>query len=99
MKLGAQCNADKADAADHRDNDPLVSRLLALCAGLPGVRLTIHSDRHGGRLDAQALGVAHAQRSDVWHCGPNCLAEALKAGLKKTGGRKRCFHQEAIELR
>ncbi len=82
-----------------RDDDPLVARLQALCAALPGIRLAIHSDRHGERLDANALGVSPTQRTDVWYCGPNGFAEALKAGLGKGRGSRLRFHQEAFELR
>ncbi|MBW7901546.1 MAG: ferric reductase-like transmembrane domain-containing protein [Rhodocyclaceae bacterium] len=92
----------EAPAADlhyctrERAGDGFVARLEALCAGLPGVRLHVHADDGGGRLDAAALGAD--RRSEIWFCGPTGLADALRAGLRRLGLAPR-FHREAFEMR
>lgn len=77
--------------------DPFVGRLEALCTGLPTIRLQVHDARRGELLDAGMLGLADGgkMKAEVWYCGPQGLAEALKQGL---GGGAR-FHQEAFEMR
>lgn len=82
-----------------RDNDPLVARLRALCAALPGIRLTIHSDAHGGRLTADALRLTDAPHTELWYCGPQGLANALKRGFRESGKGTVRFHQEAFAMR
>ncbi|HRE17145.1 MAG TPA: ferric reductase-like transmembrane domain-containing protein [Rhodocyclaceae bacterium] len=76
--------------------DPFVARLEDLCAGLPGVRLQVHDASVGERLAAAALGDLRA--AEIWFCGPQGLAEALRSDLRAMGVRPR-FHQEAFALR
>ena len=84
-----------------RSSDPFVARLRTLCDSLPGIRLSIHSARHGERLSAGSLNLAADQRNkaEVWFCGPNGLAESLKQGLKDSWNGRLRFHQEAFEMR
>lgn len=82
-----------------RDADTLVDRLQTLCAALPGISLSIHSARHGEVLSAASLKLAEGEPSEVWFCGPNGLAEALKKSLKTTWKGRWRFHQEAFEMR
>lgn len=79
-----------------RDGDAFVSRLQALCAGLPGISLHVHGARQGATLQAAALAVS--TNAEIWFCGPRGLAESLRAGLRAMGQRP-CFHQEAFEMR
>lgn len=76
--------------------DPFVSRLQALCAPLPGIRLHVHDARLGEALRAESLG--DARHSEIWFCGPGGLGAALREGLERAGMRPR-FHQEAFEMR
>src|SRR5690606_39071489 len=50
-----------------READPFVSRLEALCAAVPNVRLYVHALRQGGELSAEVLA-AHtdATRAEIW---------------------------------
>ena len=98
---GSQIEADLHYCTRDRDNDIFVDRLHALCESLLGVRLHIHSARHGDILSAESLTPANAQakNTEVWFCGPRGLAEALKRGLKQNGLAGLRFHQEAFELR
>lgn len=84
-----------------RDEDPFASRLQALCAALPGIRLFIHSARHGNTLSADTLkaGSAGKKQTEIWFCGPSGLAEALKKGLRNISSGRLYFHQEAFEMR
>ena len=94
-------NVDLHYCTRDRNNDPFVTRLKALCDSLPGIRLTIHSARHGERLSADSLTLALDPRksAEIWFCGPNGLAEALKRGLKNSWTGRLRFHQEAFEMR
>lgn len=93
---------DRAPAADlhycirDRDGDAFASRLEALCASLPSIRLHVHGGRQGGQLTAQALNAAG--KTEVWFCGPGELAAGLRDGLRSLGLRPP-FHQEAFEMR
>ena len=80
--------------------DPFIGRLEALCAGLPAIRLHVHDARRGELLDAGMLGLADGgkAKTEIWYCGPQGLADALKRGLARLGGGAR-FHQEAFEMR
>ena len=98
--------ADARDADFHyctqdREKDPFVGRLKALCAALPGIRLQVHSAKHGDLLTAGSLKLAGGQRNktEVWFCGPSGFADALKRGLKASWNGRLRFHQEAFELR
>jgi len=82
-----------------RDADSMVDRLQTLCAALPGISLSIHSARHGEVLTAASLKLAGESKAEVWFCGPNGLAEALKKSLKTTWKGRWRFHQEAFEMR
>ena len=50
-------------------------------------------------LLAASLKLAEGEPSEVWFCGPNGLAEALKKSLKTTWKGRWRFHQEAFEMR
>ena len=82
-----------------RDADSMVWRLQTLCAALPGIALNIHSARHGDVLTAASLKLAEGEQPEVWFCGPNGLAEALKKSLKSSRNGRWRFHQEAFEMR
>jgi predicted ferric reductase len=84
-----------------RAGDPFVARLESLCAGLPGIRLQIHSARQGQTLDADGLmqGKQPERHSEIWFCGPTGLAAALKDGLRRSWRGRTRFHQEAFEMR
>ena len=84
-----------------RESDRFVNRLQTLCATLPGIRLHVHSARHGEVLTAHSLKLADDQRkkAEVWFCGPRGLADALKKGVQETWNGNLRFHQEAFELR
>jgi len=79
-----------------QDADAFVPRLQALCATLPSVQLHIHGARQGQALQATALPCT--VKAEIWFCGPNGLADALRSGLRALGARPR-FHQEAFEMR
>lgn len=81
--------------------DPFVTRLKALCADLPGVRLRVHDSASDGLPDAGMLGLegTAGERAEVWFCGPRGLAEHLRAGLARLGVYRLRFHQEAFEMR
>lgn len=84
-----------------READPFVSRLEALCAAVPNVRLHVHALQQGGALSAEALAAAHADAkcAEIWFCGPRGLAEKLQDSLRRIGQRKVRFHREAFEMR
>ncbi|MBK7563325.1 MAG: ferric reductase-like transmembrane domain-containing protein [Propionivibrio sp.] len=94
-------DADLHYCTRNREGDPFVARLQALCAALPGIRLYVHSDRHGDVLTADSLKLAEGQqkKAEVWFCGPSGLANALKKGLPDSWNGRLRFHQEAFELR
>ncbi|MFA7291495.1 MAG: ferric reductase-like transmembrane domain-containing protein [Rhodocyclaceae bacterium] len=87
------CTRDQA-------GDAFVPRLEKLCAKLPGIRLHIHGARQGAALTAESLqrSLTGARAAEIWFCGPSGLADALRKGFDKIGGRPR-FHQEAFEMR
>ncbi|MBL8413341.1 MAG: ferric reductase-like transmembrane domain-containing protein [Propionivibrio sp.] len=93
--------ADLHYCTRNHESDPFVGRLQTLCAALPGIRLNIHSAKHGDVLTADALKLAEGQKkkADVWFCGPSGLADALKKGLKDSWNGRLRFHQEAFEMR
>ena len=84
-----------------READRFVNRLQVLCSALPGVRLYIHSEKHGEVLTAQSLKATddQAKKTEVWFCGPRGLAEGLRKGMKNTWNGRWRFHQEAFEMR
>ena len=53
----------------------------------------------GGRLTADALRLADTRQTELWYCGPQGLAQALKRGIKENGRGKLRFHQEAFAMR
>jgi len=85
----------------NRDADRFVERLQALCRVLPGVRLHVHSSRHGEVLTVRELGLGGdgGKKCELWFCGPRGLADALKKGLKESWNGRLRFHQEAFEMR
>jgi predicted ferric reductase len=50
-------------------------------------------------LSGQTLAAGKDRRTEVWFCGPQGLANALKAGLQDTCRGRFDFHQEAFEMR
>ncbi len=84
------CTAGAAD-------DPMVTRLQQLMEQLPDISLHIHDSQQGQRLTAKQLK-NHAPKVDVWFCGPQGLAKALRSGLKQQSLSLR-FHQEFLEFR
>lgn len=94
-------DADLHYCTRNRENDPFVGRLRTLCESLPGIRLHVHSAKHGEVLTAQSLTPSDTKprNAEVWFCGPRGLGEALKNGLKESGKPGLHFHQEAFELR
>ena len=86
--------ADLYYCVRNRDTDPFVSRVTALCANLPAVRLTVISTDREAPLSAERMKVSGA--ADVWFCGPKAFGAALREGLGRWRVR---FHQEAFEMR
>jgi predicted ferric reductase len=84
-----------------RATDPFVPRLQALCATLPTVRLQVHGALQGqvlqpATLEASLRGSRHAE---LWFCGPQGLAQALRTGLTQAWPGRLRLHQEAFEMR
>ena len=77
--------------------DPMLTRLQQLMKQLPDISLHIHDSLQGQRLTANQLQI-HDSRVDVWFCGPQGLAKALRSGLKQQSISLR-FHQEVFEFR
>jgi len=100
--LEAQRQAPEAVSAElhycTRDRlaDPLVDRLQAACAALPGIQLRVHGAAQGETLDPAALLAGGSGPADLWFCGPAGLAQALRKGL---AGADLRFHQEAFQMR
>jgi predicted ferric reductase len=91
--------ADLHYCTRQRTGDPFVARLQALCADLPGVRLHVHDSGAEGPPCAEMLGLSAGGRAEVWFCGPQGLADHLRAGLARIGLRRLSFHREAFEMR
>lgn len=102
-----QARPDDAPAAElhyctgDRDVDPFVTRIESLCAPLLGIRLQVHGLRQGEELTADQLasGKDRSRPAEVWFCGPQGFAEALRAGLRAAWRGRLTFHQEAFVLR
>src|SRR5690554_1180202 len=77
--------------------DPMVTRLRELMEQLPEISLHIHDSLQGQRLAVNQLQV-HGSKVDVWFCGPQGLADAMRSGLKQQPISLR-FHQESFEFR
>jgi predicted ferric reductase len=77
--------------------DPMLTRLQQLTEQLPSIALHIHDSQQGQRLNASQLQIQGA-KVDIWFCGPQGLATALRSGLKQTPISLR-FHQECFEFR
>lgn len=93
-------HADFHYCVRNRDTDAFVARVESLCARVPSVRLTVHSDDRDPALHARMLCEGGAgEPIEVWFCGPGRFAEALREGLSKLGLRDVRFHQEAFEMR
>ncbi|MDT3677934.1 MAG: ferric reductase-like transmembrane domain-containing protein [Burkholderiaceae bacterium] len=93
-------HADFHYCVRNRDTDALVARVESLCARVPSVRLTVHSDDRDPALHARMLCKTDANEPiEVWFCGPGRFAEALREGLAKLGLGSVRFHQEAFEMR
>ena len=79
------------------DEDPMLKRLQQLLEQLPDVTLHVYDSQQGQRLTASQLQL-HSNTVDIWFCGPQGLATALRNGLKQTPLSLR-FHQECFEFR
>ncbi len=75
----------------------MVTRLQQLEEQLPDISLHIHDSLQSQRLTSNQLQIHHP-RVDIWFCGPQGLAEALRRGLKQQSISLR-FHQEVFEFR
>ena len=73
-------------------------RLQELAAALPSLSLKIHDSRQGQRLSIEALGLDNTSPLEIWYCGPQGLAEALKTQLEARNIRCR-WHQEVFQMR
>ena len=100
-----QTRADLAPSADlhyctrDRETDSIIPRLQTLCSTLPNVQLHVHGDKQGEQLTMDSFKLSAKQRPEIWFCGPNGLAIALKKMLKTSWNGSLHFHQEAFELR
>ncbi len=102
-----QADPKNAPAADlhyctrDSETDSFVARLTSLCATLPGIQLHVHGSQQGESLTAQTLvtDLGRAKRAEIWFCGPQGLATALKNQMTSTWRGKLRFHQEAFEMR
>jgi predicted ferric reductase len=93
-------HADFHYCVRNRDKDAFVKRVESLCARVPSVRLTVHSDDRDPALHARMLCDAGAgEPIEVWFCGPGGFAAALRDGLERLGLGDVRFHQEAFEMR
>lgn len=79
------------------DEDPMLKRLQQLLEQLSDVTLHVYDSQQGQRLTASQLQL-HSNTVDIWFCGPQGLATALRNGLKQTPLSLR-FHQECFEFR
>lgn len=77
--------------------DPMLARLQQLVQQLPDISLHIYDSLQGQRLTATQLQI-HDRRVDIWFCGPQGLAKALRSGLKQQSVSLR-FHQESFKFR
>ena len=84
------CTAGAAD-------DPMLTRLKKLTEQLADIALHIHDSQQGQRLSASQLQI-HGLKVDIWFCGPQGLATALRSELKQQPISLR-FHQECFEFR
>jgi len=78
-------------------DDPMLTRLQQLTEQLPDILLNIHDSQQGQLLTANQLQI-HDRRVDIWFCGPQGLAKALRSGLKQRSISLR-FHQESFQFR
>lgn len=78
-------------------NDPMVTRLQQLTEQLPDISLHVHDSQQGQRLSVNQLQVQN-RKVDLWFCGPQGLANALRSELKQRPISLR-FHQEVFEFR
>ena len=97
-------NADKAyaDVTLHYAtpsavNDANVQRLKTCVEQLPNVSLQIYESDLGQRLTVDHLTISQS-KVDVWFCGPQGLAKALRKDLTSKPISLR-FHQELFEFR
>lgn len=76
-------------------HDPLLERVRELCAhAVPPVRLTVHSDAEGQRLQPKDLAGISGEL-DIWFCGPPRFGAALDA---QASGKWR-LHRESFAMR
>ena len=79
------------------EDDPMLTRLKQLTEQLPDIALHIQDSQQGRCLSTNQLQI-HDLKVDVWFCGPQGLAAALRSGLKQQSISLR-FHQECFEFR
>ena len=75
----------------------MVTRLKQLTEQLPSISLHIYDSLQGQRLTANQLQIL-SSKVDVWFCGPQGLAKALRSGLQQQSVSVH-FHQEIFEFR
>lgn len=78
-------------------DDPNVEHLHSLVSQLPEISLQIHDSGQRQRLTADGLQI-QSSKVDLWFCGPQGLATALRSGLNDLSVSLR-FHQERFEFR
>ncbi len=78
-------------------DDSNVEYLRTLASQLPDITLMIHESEQGHRLTADRLQI-HSSKVDLWFCGPQGLATALRKGVNDQPVSLR-FHQERFEFR
>jgi predicted ferric reductase len=88
-------------ATRRAEGDPFVTRLEALCTGLPKLRLSVHDGARGALLSVDGLEdlPGLGREGEIWFCGPAGFAQALRAQLRERGLGRVPFHQEAFEFR
>jgi predicted ferric reductase len=77
--------------------DPNVLRLKNLAEHLTQITLMVYDNQKDQRLSADQLHI-HSKKADIWFCGPQGLASALRQDLKNNQASLR-FHQERFEFR
>jgi predicted ferric reductase len=78
-------------------DDANLTRLTTMVQSLPDVTLIIHDSQQGQRLSSEGLKI-ETNKADIWFCGPQGLADALRKDLKNHPASLR-FHQERFEFR
>ena len=83
------------------ESDEALFARLRDTAARAGVRLHLVMTPRDPLLTPERLAeaVPDIAETEVWFCGPKAFGDALRTGLVKLGLPRRCFHQEAFEMR